>query len=230
MSSALLHASCAIERLKEALYTREGVGARQAEWDAEKAIGVLNEICNENPRFAAKQAEWEESIEMQKEDPRPVTKRPRVGDVGQEWAALAKRTLDWTKTLPNAAQTGLDSQTSTNEPAKTAQDIEQPLMKEIATAVQSSAASAAGAAAAAVEEAKQRRLMKQSSQQGGEAAAPQVDYTDVLDNLDRILQQLQEEAARLAFEEEVHGIQRQTLEEQVHRIRAAQQAVRWCLR
>ena len=90
LSSALLHASCAIERLKEALYTREGVGARQAEWDAEKAIGLLNEICNENPRFAAKQAEWEESIEVQKEDQRPLTKRPRVGDVGQEWAACGQ--------------------------------------------------------------------------------------------------------------------------------------------
>ena len=137
-----MHASCAIEPLTEAMRARHGVGARQAEWDASHAIGVLNEICNENPRFAAKQAEWEESIEVQKEDQRPLTKRPRVGDVGQEWAALAKRALDWTKTLPNAAQTGLDSQTSTQEPAKTAQDIEQPLMKEIATAVQSSAASA----------------------------------------------------------------------------------------
>ena len=125
------------------MHTGQGVGARQAEW--EESIAMLNEICNKNPSFAAKQAEWEESIAMQEEDPRPETKRPRVGDVGQEpvhverrvltWAALAKTrmdlaldktTMDWTKTLPNAAQTGLDSQTSTQERAKTAQDIVQP--------------------------------------------------------------------------------------------------------
>ena len=219
LSSALLHASCAIERLKEAMHTRQGVGARQAEWDASHAIGVLNEICNENPRFAAKQAEWEESIEMQKEDQPPVTKRPRVGDVGQEWAALAKRTLDWTKTLPNAAQTGLDSQTSTQERAKTAQDIAQPLMKDIARAVQSSAASVAGAAAAA-EEAKQQPLMKQSPQPGGEAAAPQVDYTDVLDNLDRIYNSIGQAASSMI------SCAARNLAEEGHRIRAAQQALR----
>ena len=226
LSSSCWNASCAIERLKEALHTRQGVGARQAELDASHAIGVLNEICNENPRFAAKQAEWEESIEMQKEDPRPVTKRPRVGDVGQEWAALAKRTLDWTKTLPNAAQTGLDSQTSTNEPAKTAQDIEQPLMKEIATAVQSSAASAAGAAAAAVEEAKQQPLMKQSSQPGGEAAAPQVDYTDVLDNLDRIYNSIGQAAFAVQGAASTMISCARNLAEEGHRIRALQQALR----
>ena len=192
----------------------------QAEWEA--ARDRLNEAMHKRPGMGAMQAEWEESIEMQKEDQPPVTKRPRVGDVGQEWAALVNRTLDLMKTWPNAAQNGLDSQTSTQEPAKTAQDDAQPLMKDIARAVQSSAVSVAAAAAAAVEDAKQQPLMKQSSQPGGEAAAPQVDYTDVLDNLDRILQQV---------EEGVHGIYNcaRTLEEEVHRIRAAQQALRCSL-
>ena len=192
----------------------------QAEWEA--ARDRLNEICNKNPSFAEKQAEWEARIEMQKEDLRPMHKRPRVGDVGRR--SIAPIPHSWEGT--HLGKTGLDSQTSTNEPAKTAQDIEQPLMKEIATAVQSSAASAAGAAAAAVEEAKQRRLMKQSPQQGGEAAAPQVDYTAVL--LDRIysigfgLQQVQEEVHR------IYNCAR-TLEEEVHRILAAQQALRCSL-
>ena len=236
MSSALLHASCAIERLNEAMHARQGVGARQAESDASHAIGVLNEIMHKNPGFGAKQAEWEESIEMQKEDQPPVTKRPRVGDVGQEWAALVKRTLDLMKTWPNAAKNGLDSQTSTQEPAKTAQDDAQPLMKDIARAVQSSAAAVAGAAAAAVEDAKQQPLMKQSSQPGGEAAAPQVDYTDVLDNLDRsytsigfALQQVQEEVHRIYKCARTLQEHREDMQEQMHRIRAAQQVLRCSL-
>ena len=207
------------------MHTRKGVGARQAEW--EESIAMLNEICNKNPSFAAKQNEMEESIAMQEEDPRPETKRPRVGDVGQEpvhverkvltWAALAKTrmdlaldktTMDWTKTLP-----------------KTAQDIVQPLMKDIARAVQSSAASVAGAAAAA-EEAKQQPLMKQSSQPGGEAAAPQVDYTDVLDNLDRIYNSIGQAAFAVQGAASTMISCARNLAEEGHRIRALQQALR----
>ena len=232
------------------------MGARQAEWEA--SIAMLNEICNKNPSFAAKQNEMEESIAMQEEDPRPETKRPRVGDVGQEpvhverkvltWAALAKTTQDfWT------AQTGLDSQTSTQERAKTAQDIVQPLMKDIARAVQSSqqvvaaarktasaarataetAGVAASSASGVVPQQEQEPLMKQSSQPGGEAAAPQVDYTDVLDNLDRIYNSIGQVSRRLA--KAAFAVQgaastmiscAENLGEEGRRIRAAQQALR----
>ena len=193
------------------MHTRKGVGARQAEW--EESIAMLNEICNKNPSFAAKQAEWEESIAMQEEDPRPETKRPRVGDVGQEPVHVERRVLTWAA----LAKTRIEH--------NRVQDIVQPLMKDIARAVQSSAASVAGAAAAA-EEAKQQPLMKQSSQPGGEAAAPKVDYTDVLDNLDRIYNSIGQAAFAVQGAASTMISCARNLAEEGHRIRAAQQALR----
>ena len=68
--------------------------------------------------------------------------------------------------------------------------------------------------------------MKQSSQPGGEAAAPKVDYTDVLDNLDRIYNSIGQAAFAVQGAASTMISCARNLAEEGHRIRAAQQALR----
>ena len=68
--------------------------------------------------------------------------------------------------------------------------------------------------------------MKQSSQPGGEAAAPQVDYTDVLDNLDRIYNSIGQAAFAVQGAASTMISCARNLAEEGHRIRALQQALR----
>ena len=68
--------------------------------------------------------------------------------------------------------------------------------------------------------------MKQSSQPGGEAAAPKVDYTDVLDNLDRIYNSIGQAAFAVQGAASTMISCARNLAEEGHRIRALQQALR----